>query len=141
MKVVIPHKSHQRYYKQQPPPPPLPAHRESRNKTSRISVSKVSNHSNAPLLQPPLTPAVLFGEHNGVDGLGDGPDLVHLEKQGVARTLVHCLANFGNVGDGEIVADDLASFSNPRRQLSPAKDEELKESEESEQQQQHFKKR
>lgn len=43
----------------------------------------------------------------GLEGFGDGSDLVDFEEEGVARLPVDGFLDADGVGDGEIVADDL----------------------------------
>lgn len=50
------------------------------------------------------TPASSESILGGLDGLGDGSDLVDLEKEGVAGLGLNGLLDEGRVGDGQIVA-------------------------------------
>lgn len=52
------------------------------------------------------TPASAEGILRGLDGLGDGTDLVDLEQEGVARLELDGLLDEGRVGDREIVTRD-----------------------------------
>ena len=54
------------------------------------------------------TPASLLGHADGLDGLGDGADLVHLEQEGVAPLAVDGGLHALRVGHQQVVADDLA---------------------------------
>mmetsp|Transcript_29550 Transcript_29550/g.94036 ORF Transcript_29550/g.94036 Transcript_29550/m.94036 type:complete len:452 (+) Transcript_29550:172-1527(+) len=65
------------------------------------------------------TPARLLAHLDRVDRLGDGPDLVHLEQQRVARLVVDGLPDARHVGDGEVIADDLAGPADVGRHLGP----------------------
>src|SRR5699024_8371333 len=51
--------------------------------------------------------AVAVCQFHGVEGLGEGTDLVHLDQQGVGRATVDALLQAGRVGDEEVVANDL----------------------------------
>lgn len=53
------------------------------------------------------TPAVGLRELDGLDGLGDGTDLVDLEEQGVARLLLDGSLDSERVGDGQVITDNL----------------------------------
>jgi hypothetical protein len=53
------------------------------------------------------TPASGEGVLGGVDGLGDGTDLVDLEEEGVASLGLDGLLDELGVGDGKVITDDL----------------------------------
>ena len=53
------------------------------------------------------TPASGEGVLGGVDGLGDGTDLVDLEEEGVASLGLNGLLDELGVGDGKVIADNL----------------------------------
>jgi hypothetical protein len=53
------------------------------------------------------TPASGEGVLRGVDGLGDGTDLVDLEEEGVASLGLDGLLDELGVGDGKVITDDL----------------------------------
>ena len=52
-------------------------------------------------------PAGGLGVEAGLDGLGDGADLVDLEEEGVAGLLLDGHGDTSGVGDQEIITDDL----------------------------------
>ena len=53
-------------------------------------------------------PASLLGHFDGVDGLGNGTDLVHLEQQSVTKLLIHSGLDKVRVGAAkEVIPDDL----------------------------------
>mmetsp|Transcript_35776 Transcript_35776/g.82841 ORF Transcript_35776/g.82841 Transcript_35776/m.82841 type:complete len:509 (-) Transcript_35776:20-1546(-) len=52
-------------------------------------------------------PAVLLGELNGIDRLGDGANLVHLEEEAVGGLRLDRLLDLGRVGHGQIITNDL----------------------------------
>jgi hypothetical protein len=52
-------------------------------------------------------PAGCVGVCGGLEGFGDGSDLVDFEEEGITRFLVNGFLDADGVGDGEIVADDL----------------------------------
>ena len=47
------------------------------------------------------------GELDGLEGFGDGADLVDLDEDGVGDLLFDSLLEAGGVGDEEVVADEL----------------------------------
>ena len=51
--------------------------------------------------------AVAAGELDGVEGLGDGADLVDLDEDGVGDAFVDAALQALGVGDEEVVADEL----------------------------------
>lgn len=53
------------------------------------------------------TPAVGVGVLGGLDGLGEGTDLVDLEEEGVARLELNGLLDAQGVGDSQVITDNL----------------------------------
>lgn len=53
------------------------------------------------------TPAVGVGVLGGLDGLGEGTDLVDLEEKGVARLELDGLLDAEGVGDSQVITDNL----------------------------------
>lgn len=53
------------------------------------------------------TPLGVVGVVGGLDGLGDGSDLVDLEQKGVGRLLLDGSLDSDGVGDGQIITDNL----------------------------------
>ena len=51
--------------------------------------------------------AVVLGQFDGVEGLGERADLVHLHEDRVGHAGVDALAEELDVGDEEVVADEL----------------------------------
>ena len=64
-------------------------------------------------------PSILFGQLDGVDGFGDGTDLVDFEQEAVGRLGLDGLLDLGRVGDGQVVTDNLDLFANFRRDGTP----------------------
>lgn len=52
-------------------------------------------------------PAILFGQQMGLNGLGDGADLVDLQQQAVAGLLLNGSLDTLGIGDSQIIADNL----------------------------------
>lgn len=63
-------------------------------------------------------PVVAHGHVAGLDTLGNGADLVDFEQQCVAHFLLQCHVDSLDVGDQQVVADDLARTRNDFGQLS-----------------------
>lgn len=57
------------------------------------------------------TPSVLLGKLDGVDTLTNGADLVNLEQQTVGRLGINGLTDFGRIGHGQVISDDLDFFT------------------------------
>mgnify|MGYP006883761259 CR=1 FL=1 len=55
--------------------------------------------------------AVLGGQLDGVEGLGDGADLVELDQQGVGGAELDALSQTCRVGDQQVVADELQTIA------------------------------
>ena len=55
--------------------------------------------------------AVLGGQLDGVEGLGDGTDLVQLDQQGVGGAELDALSQTCRVGDQQVVADELQTIA------------------------------
>ncbi len=51
--------------------------------------------------------AVLASESDGVEGFGEGADLVEFDQDGVGGAAIDALLEAGGVGDEEVVADEL----------------------------------
>mmetsp|Transcript_4815 Transcript_4815/g.12106 ORF Transcript_4815/g.12106 Transcript_4815/m.12106 type:complete len:204 (-) Transcript_4815:866-1477(-) len=64
-------------------------------------------------------PAGLLGLLHGIDGLRDGPYLIHLEQQTCARLLVNRAINLFNVCHRQIVTDNLECRLILRGELGP----------------------
>ena len=62
-------------------------------------------------------PAGLLGHVAGLNGLGDGANLVDLEQEGVAELLVNASLDALRVRDEQIVTDDLDAVTNLLRHL------------------------
>ena len=55
--------------------------------------------------------AVFLGEFDGIEGLGEGSDLVHLDEDGVCDAHLDALAEEIDVGDEQVVADELGGLA------------------------------
>src|SRR5690606_945931 len=64
--------------------------------------------------------AVALRERDGVEGLGEGTDLVELDQQGVRRALLDAAGEALGVGDEQVVADDLDALADAGDELAPA---------------------
>ena len=53
------------------------------------------------------TPASVHGHLSGLDGLGEGTNLVNLQEESIAGFLVKASLDSRRVGDQEIVSDNL----------------------------------
>ncbi len=60
------------------------------------------------------------GQFDGVEGFGDGADLVDLNQDGVGDLLFDSLLEALGVGDEEVVADELDSVAEDFGEVSPA---------------------
>ena len=64
--------------------------------------------------------AVAAGELDGVEGLGDGADLIDLDEDGVGDFLRDALLEAFGVGDEEVVADELDLMADEIGEVFPA---------------------
>ena len=65
------------------------------------------------------TPTILLGKFDGIDGFGNGSDLVDLKQQTVGGLLFDGLLDFDGVGDGQVISDNLDLVSNFGDNLGP----------------------
>lgn len=63
-------------------------------------------------------PPVAHGHVAGLDALGDGADLVDFEEQRVAHLLLQRNVDSFDVGDEQVIADDLACVGDLGHDLS-----------------------
>mmetsp|Transcript_11399 Transcript_11399/g.18552 ORF Transcript_11399/g.18552 Transcript_11399/m.18552 type:complete len:200 (+) Transcript_11399:356-955(+) len=60
------------------------------------------------------SPAISLRKCHSIDGLGHGPNLVHLQEQGITRFLPHRLLDAGRVGHQQIITNHLDSLTHSR---------------------------
>mmetsp|Transcript_79159 Transcript_79159/g.173575 ORF Transcript_79159/g.173575 Transcript_79159/m.173575 type:complete len:466 (-) Transcript_79159:120-1517(-) len=64
-------------------------------------------------------PTVLLAQLHSLDGLANRADLVHLQEEGVAGLVLDGLLHSADVGDGQVVTNNLARLADGSGELGP----------------------